>query len=138
MLVVAIIGILGAIAYPSYIDSLRQSRRAEAVSALLELAVAQERWRSTHATYTQDLENFGYKNLNGQGDDGNPNSEQLASGFYLITGVSADAGGVGFQIQATVVAGTDQTNDGCDNFTIDQNGPNYSAADGYASKACWE
>lgn len=43
MIVVAVIGILAAIAYPSYQDSIRKSRRADAKSALLELAQFMER-----------------------------------------------------------------------------------------------
>ncbi|MFI3186333.1 MAG: prepilin-type N-terminal cleavage/methylation domain-containing protein, partial [Methylococcaceae bacterium] len=43
MVTVAIVGILAAIAYPSYQDSVRKSRRADASGALLGLANAMER-----------------------------------------------------------------------------------------------
>jgi len=43
MIVVAIIGILAGIAYPSYQDSVRKSRRADAKGALLGFANAMER-----------------------------------------------------------------------------------------------
>jgi type IV pilus assembly protein PilE len=43
MIVVAIVGILAAVAYPSYQDHVRKSRRAEAQSALMGLAAAMER-----------------------------------------------------------------------------------------------
>lgn len=43
MIVVAIIGILAGIAYPSYQDSVRKSRRSDATGALLGLANAMER-----------------------------------------------------------------------------------------------
>jgi type IV pilus assembly protein PilE len=43
MVVVAIIGILAAIAYPSYTDSVRKSRRADVEGALLAFANAMER-----------------------------------------------------------------------------------------------
>lgn len=43
MIVVAVIGILAAIAYPSYQDSVRKSRRADAKSVLLQAAQWMER-----------------------------------------------------------------------------------------------
>ncbi len=46
MIVVAIIGILATIAYPSYQDQVRKSRRASAMIAVEEVAQAQERNRS--------------------------------------------------------------------------------------------
>ncbi|MCP4091353.1 MAG: prepilin-type N-terminal cleavage/methylation domain-containing protein, partial [Gammaproteobacteria bacterium] len=46
MIVVAIVGILAAIAYPSYQEQVRKSRRADANGALLGLANAMQR----HAT----------------------------------------------------------------------------------------
>lgn len=44
MIVVAIIGILGAIAYPSYSASVLKGRRAQARVALAELMQQQERF----------------------------------------------------------------------------------------------
>lgn len=52
MIVVAIIGILAAIAYPSYTDSVRKSRRTEGTGKILELANRMERCFTTQGTYT--------------------------------------------------------------------------------------
>ena len=54
MITVAVIGILGAIAFPSYTDSLRKGKRAEARAALVNLLHQQERYQSQMNTY----ENF--------------------------------------------------------------------------------
>jgi type IV pilus assembly protein PilE len=51
MIVVAIVGILAAIAYPSYKDSILKGRRAEARTALLELMQQQERYMTQRGTY---------------------------------------------------------------------------------------
>lgn len=51
MIVVAIVGILAAIAYPSYNEAVNRSKRAEATAALLEAAQALERYYSVNNTY---------------------------------------------------------------------------------------
>lgn len=51
MIVVAVIGILAGIAYPSYQDSLVKSRRADAKSALLELSIFMERLYTATGCY---------------------------------------------------------------------------------------
>ena len=51
MIVVAIIAILAAIAYPSYQDSVRKSRRAEGRSAMMEVLQQQERYMTQNNTY---------------------------------------------------------------------------------------
>lgn len=51
VIVIAILGIIAAIAVPAYNDQVRKGRRAEATSALGTLQLAQERWRADRATY---------------------------------------------------------------------------------------
>ena len=51
MIVVAIVGILAAIAYPSYQDSVRKGRRAQARMALSDLLQQQERRYTQRNTY---------------------------------------------------------------------------------------
>jgi type IV pilus assembly protein PilE len=51
MIAVAIVGILAGIAYPSYQDSVRASRRADAKGALLGFANAMERYFTENNTY---------------------------------------------------------------------------------------
>lgn len=54
MIVVAIIGILAAIAYPSYTSHIIRSKRALAAGCLVELAQAMERRRTTTLKYDSD------------------------------------------------------------------------------------
>ena len=51
MVVVAVIGILAAIAYPSYRESVLKGRRAEARTALMNLLQQQERFMTQNNTY---------------------------------------------------------------------------------------
>lgn len=51
MIVVAIIGILASIAYPSYLEQVRKSRRADATGALMGLAGAMERGYTENGNY---------------------------------------------------------------------------------------
>lgn len=51
MITVAIIGILAAVAYPAYTDSIRKGKRAEARAALMNLLQQQERYLTQMNTY---------------------------------------------------------------------------------------
>lgn len=51
MIVVAIVGILAAIAYPSYQEHVRKAKRADAQTALMELSQFMERHYTSHGRY---------------------------------------------------------------------------------------
>ena len=51
MLVVAVAGILSGMAYPSFMGQLQKMRRCDALVSLMQLQVAQERWRSNTTAY---------------------------------------------------------------------------------------
>lgn len=55
MIVAVVLALLAAVALPSFLDSLRKSRRAEAFTALSAVQQAQERWRSNNAAYADNL-----------------------------------------------------------------------------------
>jgi type IV pilus assembly protein PilE len=59
MVVVAIIGILSAIAYPAYTDSVLKGRRAQARTALAELMQQQERYLTQRNCYLGFTTNAG-------------------------------------------------------------------------------
>ncbi len=51
MIVVAVLGIIAAIAFPSYLEHLKAGRRGEATSGVGKIQLLQERWRAEHTGY---------------------------------------------------------------------------------------
>ncbi len=121
MIVVLVVGVLAAIAVPSYRAYLLRSHRVEATTALLNLAAAQEKFYLQNNTYTTELEDAPPVGL------GLPAA--TANDFYDIAIDAADA--AGFQATATAKGG--QTDDShCAEFTIDQAGTRTAT-----STDCW-
>lgn len=56
MVVVAVAGILAAIAYPAYTSWVQRSRRADAMAVLTAIVQAQERYRSNNSAYAPDVD----------------------------------------------------------------------------------
>lgn len=54
LIAVAVMGLLAAVAWPSFMESVRKSRRSEAFAAMAAIQQAQERWRASHPAYTSN------------------------------------------------------------------------------------
>jgi type IV pilus assembly protein PilE len=57
MIALAVVAILAAVAYPSFMDSVRKGRRADAMEAISRIQLAQERWRANSADYAASITN---------------------------------------------------------------------------------
>ena len=107
MIVVAIIGIISAVAFPSYTSYMKKSRRADAKVALTKMADAQERWYLQNSIYTTVVANVG----GATSPDGN----------YTMAVTSADVNG--YVMTATATTGQAQENDTtCTVFTLASTG----------------
>ena len=128
MVVVAIIAILAAIGYPMYSDQVRKARRTDARSALQQIALAQERYFTTHGSYTATLSNLDLPSTLTDGD--------TEEGYYNLSVVVSGAGSDTFQLTATPVANKSQADDGdCTSLTLDQAGS--KGATGADTDGCW-
>lgn len=59
MIVVAIVGVLAAIAYPSYQSYLRRGHRADAQAYLMDLAQRQQQYLTDNRAYAADASSLG-------------------------------------------------------------------------------
>lgn len=65
MIVVAIIGILAGIAYPSYMDHVRKGNRAKAQAFLMDLAQRQQNYLMVRRRYADSLQELGFEDAAG-------------------------------------------------------------------------
>lgn len=105
MITVAVVGILTAIAYPSYLEYIIRSRRVEAQSLLNDAAARQERWRAQNGSYTTTVANLRLA----YGD-------QSEHGFYTLT-IAKVANDGGYTLTATR-SGSQSADRHCGNFTL--------------------
>ena len=116
MIVVAVIGILAAIAYPSYQDYIRKARRIDAQSVMLDIQLLQEKYRVNNPSYAtwQNLKDSSYI----------PTSPPSNSPWiYYTFDPSPDSPkpALGYTITATAKSGTSQASDtGCVSMTLNQ------------------
>ena len=120
MIVVAILGIIAAIALPSYQGQVRDGRRADSTAVLLQARQLMERHYS---------KNYNYAAPAAVGIPAKSPIDGTAS-YYVI---ALAAGATTFTLTATPQGG--QAGDGCGVLTINQAGVK-TAADGTVD-ACW-
>lgn len=128
MIVVAIVGILAAIAYPSYQEQVRQSRRAEAQAVLLEAAQFMERFFTVNSRYHQTT--AGVAVALPSALTRSPKEGGAARYTIALTGINAGA----YTLQATPTADNPDTR--CGVLSVDQAG-NKGATGTAGVAACW-
>jgi type IV pilus assembly protein PilE len=130
MITVVILTILLSIAVPLYLHQIRESRRTDARSALLDLASREERYYATNNVYTNSASALGYTTW----------PQTVGSGYYQIASPTivpaTGAAPASFSLTATPVAGAGQDQDSdCTSFTVDSTGQ--ESATGADPSVCW-
>jgi type IV pilus assembly protein PilE len=147
MIVVAIVGILAAIAYPSYAEQIAKGKRAQAKVQLLAAQQWMERFYSENYRYDKNSANTATD------DDSQfkarfttsppPGEGSAVYNIALVTPLARDT----YTIRATRITGTAMATDKCGDFTIDSMGRKSFASGTYNSTqypavtdaiaACW-
>lgn len=124
MIVVGVIAILAAIAYPNYREYVVNSRRASAAACLQEKAQLMERYYTTNLTYLGagapggcDPEINGFYTFSFVGTPGNPNPRE-------------------FTLQAAPVSGR-QNDPKCGTLTINAQGTRTEGGTATNATECW-
>jgi type IV pilus assembly protein PilE len=120
MVVVAILAIVVALAYPSYLEQIRKARRADAESSLLAAAQLLERCFTRINSYLVS-------------DEGCPDPTGASQdGFYTISFADGSPTATTYTLVATPQG--DQANDPCNEYTVDHLGNKTPVPGGHR---CW-
>lgn len=103
MIVVAIIAILAAIGYPSYIAQVQKAARKESIGKMLEVAGRLEQYRTQKFSYPTSTADLGAYTDNGK--------------KYTVTVTAPSGDGSDYAVVSTPLAGTNQTSDLCGTLT---------------------
>ncbi len=126
MVVMVIVGILAAIAIPSYRNYLLRAQRTDATTALLRIASAEEKFYLQNNIYASEAQ----RGLAPPLGLGIPNTEH---GYYALAIAANPALAQGFTVTATAVAGGAQAGDAhCVSFTLNEQGQK-----GATNTDCW-
>jgi len=115
MIVVVVIGILTAIAFPNYREFVARAKRNEAKAALLKCATNQEKFYLQNQAFSVDLTQLGFSS--------NPFTTDSKS--YVIT-VAAPNPADNYTCTSTYQVADDEANK-CNSFVIDGRGTKSSA-----------
>ena len=133
MIVVAIVAIISAFAFPSYMQYVVTTKRTVATSAMLQIADRQQQFFMDNKQFTGDLTNLGFAaNPLVLADDGNSTGAGDADAVYSIS--LSNVAVTTYTITAAPLHGQASRDTDCANLTLDQAGARGNSAGG---DDCW-
>lgn len=126
MIAVAVIGILAAVAVPSYQEYVARSRRADVTNTLSAAALFMQRYYGANNTYTNAT-------LPATLSSAPPNATQPS---YTIA-ATITGGGTGYLLTATRAPGGNMRNDRCGNFQLNDLGQRSLVNNTSTVAECW-
>jgi type IV pilus assembly protein PilE len=124
LIVIAVLSIIVAVGYPSYLEQVKKSRRAEGMGQLLELADRMERAYSDSGTYPTAISEVYVATTDG--------------GFYTLSIVTAN--NVSFVVNASPTSLGKQDEDKCKDFSLTSLGNKWvsNGTDSSLNDYCWK
>ena len=116
MIAVAIVAILAALALPSFLDSVRKSKRSDAFAAIAAIQQSQERWRANNPTFSTSLTDLrvAAPGLYGISITAPPDPATLSTGYTITaTGQNAQAADSQCKVLSLRLVGGNLTYAGC-------------------------
>jgi type IV pilus assembly protein PilE len=112
MIALAVAAVLATLATPGFMEPVRKARRLEAVEALAQVQLAQERWRSRCPCYAANLEAAaqGCPASACAADSGLALPALSRGGLYALA--LSEASPAGYTLTASAVSGRSQAADG--------------------------
>lgn len=104
LITLVVVGILSALVYPSFMNSIRKGRRSDAFAALNALQQAQERFRANKAGFATSITNAATATPPGLGM-----SDTSSGGLYSMS--VSDTSATDYVLVATAVSGKSQAAD---------------------------
>ncbi|HSO83285.1 type IV pilin protein [Thiocapsa sp.] len=131
LIVIGVIAILATVAFPAYQDQIRKARRTDGKTALLGIAMAQERFRANCSRYADTLD----PDTSGMVCDDPayslPLAEETPDGWYKLSLNTVNAAGYSAVATAQKAQVADRAGGvSCTVLTIDQEGAK-------APRECW-
>jgi type IV pilus assembly protein PilE len=142
MIVVAIVGILAAIALPSYNQYVARARRADARTQLLQVAQFMQRFYAANDRFDQDRTTASVATAIPTGITTspvgsnalyqlNPSITSLASATFLVTTTA-------YTLTMSPITGTSMANDACGRFTLTSTGVRGVSGATKTRDECWK